>query len=308
MTADLIRRSYAPQFMDLAKPSRLRAHLVLWGTVAQLILGLWAIAQAHSNFEGGLGLGLLLISILFVGTRYRALNNIIHEASHHSFCVNRDDNRWMGSVCASLVLSSYVRYRREHLTHHAHLGDYAQDQDFHGIKALGLHEPLSGKVLARHILTPLIGRHLPYYFKPDLSADDGRLYQLLKFALLGVVGAVMLFDPLLGFLVFVVPYVFVFTAINYWTDCVDHAGLVQNGDDLHASRNVIVPRVLRDLIFPRNDCYHLVHHLFPHIPTDHLGQAHDALVKDRRYAMLPNALGVAKATSRKSQAEPASSR
>ena len=48
--------------------------------------------------------------------------------------------------------------------------------------------------------------------------------------------------------------------------------------------------VLRWMFFPRNDCYHLVHHLFPHIPARHLGASHQLLTRDALYAAQPNAV------------------
>jgi fatty acid desaturase len=76
------------------------------------------------------------------------------------------------------------------------------------------------------------------------------------------------------------------TATNYWNDGVDHAGLIQEGDDLYASRNLILPQPLRALLFPRNDCFHLVHHLFPSVPVRHLPACHQRLLSDPAYAAL----------------------
>jgi fatty acid desaturase len=68
--------------------------------------------------------------------------------------------------------------------------------------------------------------------------------------------------------------------------CVDHAGLIAESDDLYASRNLILPQPLRALLFPRNDCFHLVHHLFPSVPTRHLPACHRRLMSDPAYAAL----------------------
>lgn len=70
----------------------------------------------------------------------------------------------------------------------------------------------------------------------------------------------------------------------------DHAGLVPTDDDLEASRNLLAPRVVRWLFFPRNDCFHLVHHLFPHIPARHLEDSHEALLDDELYVSHDNAI------------------
>jgi fatty acid desaturase len=77
--------------------------------------------------------------------------------------------------------------------------------------------------------------------------------------------------------------VFAYSAINYWTDCIDHGGLVGETDELAASRNLVVPKILRVILFPRNDCYHLVHHLFPQVPTHHLDACHERLLDHPAY-------------------------
>jgi fatty acid desaturase len=47
---------------------------------------------------------------------------------------------------------------------------------------------------------------------------------------------------------------------------------------------------VRLIFFPRNDSYHLVHHLFPQIPARHLHQAHQELCRDPSYRRLPSAV------------------
>ncbi|MEM7752266.1 MAG: fatty acid desaturase [Pseudomonadota bacterium] len=227
---------------------------------------------------------------VFIATRMRGLNNIIHECSHATFSVERADNARIGKICAALLFNSFAEYRDEHLSHHAHLGDYEHDLDLQGIEGLKLHDTLSPKVVLRHALTPLIGRHLPYYLGLNMSAKDGAAYQVLKYS---VLAAALLFTavfPLTGVIFVIVPFVFVYSALNYWADCLDHAGIVATGDDLTASRNILAPAALRWIFFPRNDCYHLVHHLFPHIPARHLGASHDLLTHDEIYAARSNAV------------------
>ena len=85
----------------------------------------------------------------------------------------------------------------------------------------------------------------------------------------------------------VIPLFFIFPTLNFWTDCLDHAGLVGAKDELEASRNVLATAPVRLLFFPRNDCYHLVHHLFPHVPARHLHTAHDELCSDPEYLSQP---------------------
>jgi len=261
--------------------------------IGAVLLGAWLLRGGVDAWEGAAILALML----FIGTRFRALNNIVHECSHASFARIRKVNATIGKACAALTLGSFVSYRHEHLSHHAHLGDYEQDLDLQGIEALRLHDPLTPRVILRHAVTPLIFRHLPHYLSVDLSKADGRSFQLLKLGLLALVAGLTAAFPLTTSLFVILPYVAVYTALNYWADCLDHAGLVPSDDDLEGSRNVLAPRILAWLLFPRNDGYHLVHHLFPSVPARHLPKAHNALLQDPVYRSTPNAVRDPVATS-----------
>ncbi|MCU0906004.1 MAG: fatty acid desaturase [Rhodobacteraceae bacterium] len=249
--------------------------------------GAWLLQQPQTAWT----VAAILFLMLFIGTRIRGVNNIVHECSHATFSSDRGDNARIGRFCSSLLLGCYRDYCEDHRSHHMHLGDHDHDHDFGALKALRLEDPLTPRVVLRHIVTPLIGRHLPYYLRANLSAGDGRGWQVFKVALVAAVAVLCVLAPLVGLLFVVVPFALVYTAINYWTDCVDHGGIVANTDELEASRNVLAPAPLQVLLFPRYDCYHLVHHLFPHVPARHLAAAHRKLLAEEAYRARSNATG-----------------
>lgn len=292
MSAEVIRKKYAPKLIGLAKYSRVTAWVIVGGYIAQIIA---AIVAGHILMQQPQSWLTALVSvflIVFIGTRLRGLNNIVHECSHATFSTVRSDNAVIGKICSSLTLGSFMDYREEHLSHHAHLGDYERDMDLAGIKDLKLHEPLSRRVLLRHITNPMLGRHLPYYLRVNLSSRDGVVFFVMKIALLFFAIAFSVVVPVTGVLFMIVPFVFAYSTLNYWADCLDHAGLAAEDDDLDASRNIVAPKVLRWLFFPRNDCFHLVHHLFPNVPARHLETAHLQLSTDEAYRARPNAVRV----------------
>lgn len=290
MSAKQLRAKYTRRFVGLDKYARFTAWFILASYIFQIIGAavaggyLISLPQSLWTWAGSAFL------IVFVGTRMRGLNNIIHECSHATFSALRADNARIGKISAALLFNSFSAYRDEHLSHHAHLGDYEHDLDLQGIQDLKLHEPLTTRVILRHAVTPLIGRHLPYYLGLNMSSQDGLQYQWLKIGLLAAIPVVTLFFPLTSVLFLIMPFVFVYSALNYWADCLDHAGIVDTGDDLTASRNILAPAFFRWMFFPRNDCYHLVHHLFPHVPARHLGASHELLTQDALYASQPNAV------------------
>lgn len=290
MSAKQLREKYTRKFVGMDKYARGIAWVILANYLIQIIaaIGVGALLLTQPT-NGWVIFGIALL-VLFIGTRMRGLNNIIHECSHATFSSQRADNARIGKICAALLFNSFSDYRDEHLSHHAHLGDYDHDLDLQGIKDLKLHEPLSVKVVLRHALSPLIGRHLPYYLGLNMSAKDGAAFQVLKYSVLIATLFFTAAFPATGLLFLIVPFVFVYSTLNYWADCLDHAGIVATGDDLTASRNILAPSVLRWMFFPRNDCYHLVHHLFPHIPARHLGASHALLTQDDVYAARSNAV------------------
>lgn len=292
MSASDLRRKYMKVLAGLQKHTRIAAWTVVAAYVMSIILSVVAGALLLQEQQTAWTIAAVVLLIFFIGTRLRGLNNIVHECSHATFSSHRPDNVLIGSLCASLVLGCFRDYRDDHLTHHAHLGDYDHDEDLKSLKALRLDDPLTPGVVLRHVVTPLIGRHLPHYLRVNLSARDGRAFQVLKVAL--VVSALLLtaLMPAVGLLFVLAPFVLVYTAINYWTDCVDHAGIVASADELEASRNVLAPGPLRLLLFPRHDCYHLVHHLFPHVPARHLAVAHRKLLAEDAYRLRSNAMGL----------------
>lgn len=283
MSGHAVRQQFLREFRGLSTNSRPKSMLIVVSYILQVItaiaLGYWML-QSPLAFPTGLGLVGL---VLFIGTRLRGFNNIVHECSHFTFSQRREDNVVFGSICASLVLACFADYRDEHMTHHAHLGDYEKDLDLQGIRKFRLEEPLTPRTIVRHAATPLLGLHLPYYFNVNLSARDGAPYRVLKIGLIAAATVFLAIDPVAALVLVWVPFVWVFSAINYWTDCIDHGGLVGSRDELDASRNLIVPKQLRVLLFPRNDCYHLVHHLFPKVPAEHFDACHAKLLAHPDY-------------------------
>jgi len=283
MSGHAVRRQFMKQFKGLSVSSRRISGLIVASYVSQAMaamgLGYWLLQQPQT-VATGFGVALVMF---FIGTRLRGINNIVHECSHSTFTRRRKDNVLFGRICASLLLGTFRAYREEHMSHHVHCGDYEKDLDLQASRAFRLEEALTPRTILRHALTPVFGLHfrrLPSY---NLSAQDGELYRALK---IGLVAAAMIFlvlDPLAALVLVFLPFIWVYTAINYWTEVIDHAGLIGSEDDLEASRNFIVPKQLSLILFPRNDCYHLVHHLFPQVPAPHYDACHEELLKHPDY-------------------------
>ena len=284
-----LRKSYMGRFSGMKRYSRWTSWLVLGGYVALLLASIWLGNWLLSLPTSVWSVALISIISIFIATRLRGIQNIVHECCHSTFSANHNDNKLIGRLCSALLMKSFRKYRDDHLTHHASNGDYESDADLAAIQKFRLEDPLTLPTVLRHLVTPLTGRHLPIYTGISLSFADGRFYFGLKLVILAFMAGFSILAPMTSLIFVLLPLFYIFPTLNYWTDCLDHAGLVGAGDELEASRNVLAPRLLRMVFFPRNDSYHLVHHLFPQVPAQHLDLAHAELCKDPRYADLPSA-------------------
>lgn len=283
MSGQLLRRKYIGRFFGLTRYSSATAWTIFSAYLGLILASIWFGSYLMSKPVTTLSVVLMLTTSIFIGTRLRGINNIVHECCHSTFADNRQTNILIGRVCAALLMKTFRKYRNDHLSHHTNNGDYENDAEFAVIQKFGLHEPLNPRTVLRHIATPLMGRHLTAYVSINLSGGDGRSFVFFKILLLALILAFSVFDPLASFFFIIVPLFYIYPTLNFWTDCLDHAGLVGARDELQASRNVLAPTLVRLLFFPRNDSYHLVHHLFPQVPARHLHHVHGELSKDASY-------------------------
>ena len=290
MSGRVLRSTYIRRFLGLQRYRRMDAWLIvatyIGAILAAILLGTYLLSLALSVWT----VAAMMATAVFIGTRLRGINNIVHECSHATFAEVRSDNVTIGKFCTAVLMKTFGKYRDDHLSHHAHNGDYEHDAEFGLIEKFGLHDPITPRTVLRHFLVPLTGRHLPLYTGINLSGEDGRGFQGLKIFLLSAIAIFLLLEPLAALVFVILPLFYIYPTLNFWTDCLDHAGLVGAKDEIEASRNVLAPTLVRLLFFPRNDSYHLVHHLFPQIPARHLHLAHAELSRDPSYRRLPSAV------------------
>ena len=291
MSGQLLRQKFMRRFVGMTRYSRLTAWLFVSFYLIQVFGGIFLGHYLLSLSLSAATVVLMVLTAVFIGTRLRGLNNIVHECTHYSFSDHREDNVLFGRLCASLLTGCFKQYKADHLSHHAHLGDYEHDREMAVIEKFGLHEPLTRSKILQHIVTPLLGRHLKMYSGVNLSGGDGAFFLGLKIVMLFAISISALLFPFTVALFVLLPLFYIFPTLNFWTDCLDHAGVVGVKDELEASRNVLAPWPVRLLFFPRNDCFHLIHHLFPQLPARHLKAAHMELSEDPSYRNQPLAVG-----------------
>src|SRR6218665_2409789 len=63
-----------------------------------------------------------LLTVILIGSRMRALNNLVHEASHNALFRSRKLNLWIGMPSALSIFFSMTYYNTSHMLHHPRLG------------------------------------------------------------------------------------------------------------------------------------------------------------------------------------------
>jgi fatty acid desaturase len=278
-----------------AVPKDLRAELVRlrardnWRNVCYLA-GDWATIAAAVAFSALAGGRLsYALAVVVVGSRQRALMNLVHEASHRKLFKSRRLNDVAGRLLAGFpLLTSVSAYVCAHCRHHAALWDAERDPKTQRYAQLDLISPAADRRFWwRHIVRPLALWHAPYNLASSLSwrgEDRSERVQRLAFwiGVLLVAYATGLWPGLVVY--WLVPYCTTFQVIRYWTEMAEHAGLPTD-DPWLATRNWDGSWAARWLLAPhRDDLYHLVHHLFPGIPHYRLGEAHRVLLAVPEYA------------------------
>lgn len=225
------------------------------------------------------------IAVAWIGSRLRALGNMVHECSHRTFVRGSKANHRIGQLLCFALFEDFAAYTAEHRSHHLYLGDPVRDRDLRSRRALFDRLGAFGPAYVRSalLLLPLRG-----YLRPIVwSRGDSNA---VRAARLGVCAAVCAFAALVAgwssfALFFVVPYATTYQMLRFLSDAADHAGLLDAADELDRSRNHAHRcRVVNWCLFPRNDQYHLVHHLFPAVATRHLPRLHATLLGDPIYA------------------------
>jgi fatty acid desaturase len=258
-------------------------HLQPWRVLRDILLD-WILVFGATALVFSAGVAWLPLVLLLIGNRQRALGNVLHDAGHGNLWRNRTLNdRLAQLLVAPFIFADLDRYRLTHFQHPARLGDAAADPDF--LDRSG--EPASDwlSAYARYVFSwkgwlGSMGGHL---FDPEVNLF-AKAYILVWWAgLLVVIGWLAGPDFVALFVVlWLVARGTVFHLITTFREMCDHYGL-QPAGVFSFTRDVHTRGLLRHLIHPRNNGYHLTHHLLPAVPYYRLPEAHEWLQKSPIY-------------------------
>lgn len=225
---------------------------------------------------------------LYIGTRFRAVNNMSHETYHNSYCSSPGSNRIYGELLATIELSSYTTIRHEHMTHHRFLGKKGMDLDLKILDSDDYRKMPNKRSIARCVIRGITLGHFSQTFSMSLYDPNSPMWaKALRFIYILAILGLTIGHPIAALITIWIPYLYIFQIQKYWIDLIDHSGLLDNTKAVSMTRNFIINRgYLRWLFFPRNDSYHLVHHLHPLISIEQLPAAHEILMANEEYSVL----------------------
>jgi fatty acid desaturase len=218
------------------------------------------------------------LAVLVIANRQRALGNILHDAGHRNLCRNRFSNDLAARILvAPLLFASLTSYRQAHFKHHLALGDDRADPDLLPIPD---HPPTHWLAsYARHLCS----------WRAWLGSAGGHLiarqvrvaskFYILAWWITGVGTLLVLAgsDFTIAFvLLWLLARATFFHLITTFREMCDHYGLCPGGV-FSFTRDMACHGIWRELIHPRNNGYHLTHHLLPAVPYYHLPDAHELL-------------------------------
>jgi len=224
-----------------------------------------------------------LLLWFFLGTRLRALGNIMHECSHNIFAKKKSTNLFVGYFVALILFDCFDQYKKEHFAHHAFLGNSKKDVDCAHYQKIRTH------FFQNQSLNILLSILSPYNWYLNLKhcsifRAKKKFFTFMKLLYLAGLIALCFFYFKIIFLFYIFPYLTSYQIFKLFSDIVDHDFLYKNIKIRNRSRNHIFANTfLNWLIFPRNDAYHLIHHLYPSVAVSAYPKLHKNLLK-KNYA------------------------
>lgn len=244
----------------------------------------WLVVTAAVLMSAELSWWLSPVSLIIIGNRQRALGNILHDGGHRNIHRSRAVNDTIVSaLVAPLVFADLASYRSTHFRHHLELGDRGRDPDYIappagrvvGWKENYLRNVCSAKAWWGSLVGHLASSNVPWRARLYIAA----WWSLFLVMITAVAGS----EFMLAFLLlWFFSRATVFHLITTFREMCDHFGL-EPGGIASFTRDVVSRGLWSTLLHPRNNGYHLTHHLLPAVPYYRLPAAQRLLADTPMY-------------------------
>ncbi len=239
-----------------------------------------AAAAAHVVLPAPLAWAVSVVAIVVMGRCGRALECMVHEASHRNWQRQGRWNDLLANVLAGFPTASQVgEYRRSHMVHHARLGS-ADDPDIIRYEQFDL-EAMTG--LRGGELVKGVVRRLPAYNWSWYTAiGTSRTTLLLSGAWYAVVAGLIavVAGPqvaLVTWLHFLAGLGLVLPVIRMLGEAGEHRFIA--GDTAFNATISNLGWAHRWIIHPHGDGHHTLHHLWSSVPHHQIAQMHLTLAE-----------------------------
>lgn len=231
------------------------------------------------------------LTLLMIGSRQRAISNLSHDASHFNLFKNKTINDFITNIFCSLPMFETVAiYRKLHFKHHKFLGDPENDPDSKAHLLLGYDDtnPWRGSPFKNYIRLVLNQRSLASSFFGNIFnlsfKDSGYLlaWWVSVYVLIATLFNIKL--TLLIFFVWFLSKATTFHLIRVFAEFLDHTGL-EKDKEVYFTRNLPQNGLMRFIVHPNCDTYHIAHHLYPKVPHYNLKKADKVLKRQSDYFM-----------------------
>jgi fatty acid desaturase len=267
--AQILQRITLQDFKQLQKQNWIHFGLALIQDWAFIFVSVWLTAEKSILF--------LPLTLLILGSKQRALSNLIHEASHGNLLPLLKWNDTLTNLFAGYPMADSVQsYRSTHGDHHRLLGSSA-DPDTLTHLQYGYHHLVLASPRPIQLYWMLFWNRASWMdscgagFLSLCFKDQFRvlIWWLSFFATLSFV---ISFHFAWSFiLIWIASRATVFHGVRIFAEFLDHSGL-SLGSISSFSRNLPHRGLLSWYFHPHCDTYHLAHHLFPNIPHYHLSK------------------------------------
>ena len=269
-----------PILTAAAKTDLRRSTLTAVGDMALFVGTGVAAAAAHVLLPAPVAWALSLVAVVVMGRCGRALECMVHEASHRNWQRQGRWNDLLANVIAGFPTASQVgEYRRSHMVHHARLGS-VDDPDIQRYEKFDLESMtgLGGGALVTAVVRRLPAYNWSWYTTIGTSAVtlvlSGAWYTV-------VVGSVALAAHLSFALVvwahMLVAFGLVLPVIRMLGEAGEHRYLA--GDTAFNATISNLGWAHRWVIHPHGDGHHTLHHLWSSVPHHQIGRMHRTLAE-----------------------------
>ena len=242
-----------------------------------IVLVEWASGASYVSAAGSKAL--YLMSAFIIAFRMRALENLVHEASHNNLFPSAHLHQRLQFLYAFPIFRVLEDYRRSHVVHHKHLGDPKKDPDVMRLYNIGL-DRLPERPFWYLLGLPMTGyltyEYLTTTFREFWESSSSRLSKsVFWMVVMLAVGCTATFLQFAYY--YMIPFLVVLPVTRYWAEASEHLGLDLREEFGSSRTNIGFLHTW--CMNPHNDGYHAAHHLCSQIPFHLLPKAHQHLVK-----------------------------